>query len=357
MDNRCLHLLIVFHTVSTFCYFGVAQEAGCGQARCVDLSKPDTCGRRCNDPCTSLTECAISVIDNECDGLFESCVNAPTHIVALSLVGAGVDSIDPCPCNPTDFLECFSSAATAEVEHTGKTLVKDIRVGDKVLTGSNNYKPVYTIDHKNPHKQTSFVQIYSKGNDSPLEITNSHMVFVHGKKHPIRASAVKVGASLRTVNGSSIVTDISYITREGLWNPITSDGTIVVDGIITSTYNVPFTNINDGAHVEVAGFSLMSHHDFLHLLSSPYRAICLGMSLSFCETKQEYNMYSSLGVSILKFHHQQEKLIQDMMLFIFLVVFKLLNFVVNPVFLIGAIPGVYFILASKKKISKADFQP
>merc|ERR1712076_216758 len=91
----------------------------------------------------------------------------------------------------------------------------------------------------NPVKETNFVQIYSTGNDdSPLEITKSHMMFIHGKKNPMPASSVKVGDLMQMANGSSsTVTKISSVTREGIWNPITTDGTIVVDGIVTSTYN------------------------------------------------------------------------------------------------------------------------
>merc|ERR1712137_1078260 len=180
------------------------------------------------------------------------------------------------------------------------------------------------------------------------------MVFIDGKKNPIPAFAVKVGDSMQTGDGaSSTVTKISSITREGLWNPITTDGTIVVDGIVTSTYSSVFENddSNDKANsfeVVVGGFNLLSHHEFLHLLIAPYRAMCLGLSLSFCESKHEFNTYSSIGNFILKIYHAQDKAVQDIMVIGFVTLFKLFHLIMHPVAIIVGILGIYYSIFNGK---------
>jgi len=350
-------ICLIVSSICIFIDFGVEAQAQCLEPRCVDTLNADgrsKCGVACSDPCTDVASCADAVVNGDsCEGFDSVCTTAAYHLLLLQIDDPGVLE-QPCECDVQDLL-CFSSEATADVENKGKTLVKDIEVGDKVLTGGKEYKPVYTIDHKDSNKWVDFVQIHSTGNvESPLELTASHMVFMHGKENPIPASAVKVGDALHTVGSPSIVTKISHIERKGLWNPITADGTIVVDGIVTSTYNIPF-RANDEAIIEVDGVKLMSHHDFLHLLMTPYRAMCLGLSLSFCETKHERNGYSKLGTQILQYFYKQSESTQDSMIFVALQIaflLKLVSFALSPLVITGAVLGAgtyYYVFVSEKK--------
>jgi hypothetical protein len=364
-----------------------AVEGQCLQSRCVAYTieeqtatlSTECSGDSCSDAftCPGLDACITEQSLDAC----EECINAVEDFGAnatdscgdgriclsfssqavLSVIQSAAGSvditasdIDPC-CQLPDIGDCFSSMATADVENKGKALVKDIEIGDKVLTKDGEYKPVYTMDHKNSKKLTKFVQIYSTANaESPLEMTNNHMVFIHGRESPIPASAVKVGDALQTVNvdSPSMVTKISSIERKGIWNPITADSTIVVDGIVASTHSVPF-RANDEADVEVAGMKVMSHHDFIHLLSTPHRAMCLGWSFSFCETNNnEFNAFSHLGNQILKVFYNQSEVVQDFMIFVALqiaYVFKLLSLVLNPIFVLGLALGTgTYIVCTKK---------
>jgi hypothetical protein len=350
-------------------------DQSCG-ASCVD---PYTCenyeacfANRDADTCGSCIDAVIEYLNStdatdEC-GQYSGCLswNEIRNVKIMFAIYAQKfpNFEDPCCVEEDDDEDddgegdlCFSSVATTDVENKGKTLVKDIKVGDRVLTRGNQYKPVYTVDHMDPNKWATFLQIYSTANaESPLELTESHMVFVHGKASPIPASAIKVGDALQTANSDSpsIVTKISSVERKGIWNPITADGTIWVDGIVASNYNVLF-RANDDGDVEVAGAKVMSHHDFLHLLMTPYRAVCLGLSLSFCETKHEFNGYSQLGNHILQFFHQQSGAAQDTIIFVFVLiafVFQLLSLAMNPLVAIGLFlgSGSYYFFAKKNKL-------
>ena len=58
--------------------------------------------------------------------------------------------------------------------------------------------------------------------------------------HPVPASTIVVGDILWTVYGEKKVVEINQISSYGLYNPLTTNGTIVVNnGIITSTYTSP----------------------------------------------------------------------------------------------------------------------
>ena len=68
-------------------------------------------------------------------------------------------------------------------------------------------------------------------------------MFLDGKQYPIPASEVKVGDELKHL-GSTMkmmklkVTKIDYVHRRGFFSPITEDGTLVVDGIVASSFSV-----------------------------------------------------------------------------------------------------------------------
>merc|ERR1712157_230972 len=114
-----------------------------------------------------------------------------------------------------------------------------------------------------------FVQIHTnKG--APLEMTGEHLVFVDGKTNPVRADSIKVGDLLKAENKNAVVEKIELVTRNGIYNPLTSSGTIQVNGIATSNY-ISFQKQNN-EHIEFqGGIEIMSHHDAAHVAMTTYR--------------------------------------------------------------------------------------
>jgi hypothetical protein len=89
------------------------------------------------------------------------------------------------------------------------------------------------FSHRDADVVSTFVQISTKA--AELTMTPSHYLYVNGKLAV--AGSVKVGDVLVGADGSdAVVTAISTIRTEGLFNPHTMDGDIVVNGIKTSTY-------------------------------------------------------------------------------------------------------------------------
>jgi Hint module len=219
---------------------------------------------------------------------------------------------------------CFSAVSTAQVEGKGRVAMMDLKIGDKVLTGNQKYETVYGFGHFHATKVARFLQIYTENNRVPLEMTEEHMVFVAGKKNPVRAGSIQVGDVLQSGFGSSQVKKTSSIKREGLYAPLTPDGTIIVDGIKASSYIA----LQDRAveYLELQhGFHPMSQHDAVHLFLAPFRLICRATSADFCHEYNDNGMphYVANGLKLAQWIDALDMnvLLQVSLLSIFLVVF------------------------------------
>ncbi|CAB9509004.1 Protein hedgehog [Seminavis robusta] len=271
---------------------------------------------------------------------------------------------------------CFAPEARTPVEHRGLVAMKDLQVGDKVLTASGQYQPVYSMFHYDKTKPTTYIQIhttFSQNNSTgvrPLELTPSHMLHVVGHDNPIPASQVRLGDYLFVMdseNGScssqdlsaackhwqkTEVVEIKEVIRNGLYNPLTQDGTIVVDGIVTSAYtsflgteyiqlfrrvstaSVASTTTTPAAMTDDDGWKAMSHQSFVHMMLSPYRTVCLYVSPNLCKPsgdgQSESKWYGRLGHAILFLWLRQNVLFQAVIFFALVAIFGLINLVLNP---------------------------
>lgn len=282
-------------------------------------------------------------------------------------------------------ITCFAPDAMTPVEHKGMVAMKDLKVGDRVLTASGDYQPVYSMFHSNPKKPTLYRQIHTSHsrNDTsarPLELTPSHMMQVVGYDNPIAAWQVEVGdylyvmeprtkgsggnqsMSLATGHAhwkTSQVIEIQEIVRNGLYNPLTEDGTIVVDDIVTSAYvsflgteHIQLFREHSGASVVTSaqvhslddGWKVMSHQTFVHLLLSPYRAMCLYAPFPLCqgnepvqqanagrdEEREDSDLYGRIGQHVLLFWLKQNVFVQSIFFVVLVTVFGLLNMILSP---------------------------
>ena len=175
---------------------------------------------------------------------------------------------------------CFSPVSTVQVEGQGLVAMKDLQVGDSVLTGSGSYSKVYTFGHIEEEIETEFLQIRT-ANKQVLEITGEHLVFLSDKGNPIRADRVKVGDMLHGSDTPSKVVKIRSISRKGLYAPLTLEGSVVVDGIVASSY-VSFQK-DSTEFVKVNGVNTgVSHHIYAHWGLAPYRLFCEGIAKGAC---------------------------------------------------------------------------
>ena len=114
-------------------------------------------------------------------------------------------------------------------------LMRDLAVGDKVLTGSGTYEPVYSFGHKHDFIMATYLKIQTDQH-SPLEISPEHMVFIR-KDHSVPAGILKKGDTLLLPNGElTTIRSIDTIDRRGMYAPFTLSGRVVVNGIVASSY-------------------------------------------------------------------------------------------------------------------------
>ena len=236
----------------------------------------------------------------------------------------------PNPSPSPSFPSCFSEVATVPVLHEGPTKMNDLRIGDYVSTGSGDYQPIYAFAHRDTDAFLEFLRIHTKSDSiAALEITKDHLVFVAGQRSPVRAESIRPGDKLLTAEGTdrqeAVVTKIDTIKRRGLYAPLTADGTLVVDGIVTSCYVSLVSNAQKIQDTTQTELPLISQHDLAHIMLSPIRMVCLGVSSSVCQSHNQKNglaNFVELGIALVDFYVEfQHSWLQVLLSAFFLVVF------------------------------------
>lgn len=108
-----------------------------------------------------------------------------------------------------------------------------LRVGMSVKSASNSYSPVFMLSHSESAGKYPFISLNN------LTVSAGHYVYTV-EKGLIPARKVRIGYHLLTDSKSNNniekVSTISHAREKGLFNPHTLDGTLVVNGYLTSTY-------------------------------------------------------------------------------------------------------------------------
>jgi Hint module len=247
----------------------------------------------------------------------EWCCGAPNYKTS-----SDISLCVPSTCSQT--LSCFSGDTLVHRLGGATIPMKELRIGDQVLTGTMQddlkYQPIYAFAHRDTTRPTKFLQIFTKIMDEqeglPLELTEDHLVYLNGAAKPIPAINVQVGDVLQGVSvrnsqwqSEHVVTKIHIISRNGLYAPLTRDGTVVVaNGIVASNYvsfqykdrSTPDNMTRDAGYVEISSFGtigLLHQGDVAHMWLSPFRLFCSWDSVRFeiCDRHNEEGMLAYVG--------------------------------------------------------------
>jgi Hint module len=134
---------------------------------------------------------------------------------------------------------CFSGSNTVDVRERGITFMKDLKIGDWVKTYHDRYEPIYSFGHWKPDARAVVLEFQTT--QSTLRLTRDHIMF---KKHhqPLPASDIRVGDILMDGFGdtstttSQVVAIRQHVQDLGLFAPFTPSGTLLVNGILVSSY-------------------------------------------------------------------------------------------------------------------------
>lgn len=243
----------------------------------------------------------------------------------------------------------------------------ELRVGDLVLTARSRggtYQPIYAFAHHDNNTLATFLQIYTQGNPTqPLEISHQHLLFGVGKSHPVRADTIVPGDVLQIymdVNhllsnnhtSGALVTKVSNIDRHGLYAPLTTDGTLIVDEIATSCYASIQNDANEFLQLQGGISTMISQHLMIHLWLTPIRIFCLfRMSFStdsgsICES---YNRTTGMA-HFVEFGFAISTFVDGQSLAMQLVILVLCLLLLSPLYaleyLVGAKMAAYILVSS-----------
>lgn len=147
--------------------------------------------------------------------------------------------------------------------------LSNLKVGDKIQTlgthGENIFSKVIAFLHKEIDAKAQFYNLETKSGNS-IRLSAHHLIFRKktntSLSYAVFASEINIGDFL-ILNGSSpiydTVTRITQMKMTGVYAPLTSQGTLFVDGILVSCY----------AH--------WPSHKAAHLVMAPIRAADLLM--------------------------------------------------------------------------------
>lgn len=162
----------------------------------------------------------------------------------------------------------------------------ELQVGDLVLVSHNHnpnnyrYEPVYVFGHYDKEATATFRQLYTSTSILPLEMTGNHLLAVTNKNNqqpsyiPVKDLVIGDLVTDASSGGLVPIDAITTVERKGLYMPLTASGTIVVNGIVASTYvSVPVLH----ALVNAPDVFFLTEQRLSHWWMSPYRMLCNGL--------------------------------------------------------------------------------
>lgn len=160
---------------------------------------------------------------------------------------------------------CFPAHATVELRDGSIVRMEELSVGDQVRVSSDEFSEVFMFTHKLSDAKHSFVTLRT-ASGATISATNGHYIYANGQL--AAAGTVRQGDVLTLANGQlDIVDSVRSESARGLFNPQTAHGSIVVNGVLASTYTTA---------VEPS---------FAHAILSPLRALNrFGLSFAALES-------------------------------------------------------------------------
>ncbi|MCO5595872.1 hypothetical protein L7F22_049923 [Adiantum nelumboides] len=186
---------------------------------------------------------------------------APFCIIGVVGVSAELGAAGGC------IASCFPGDATVQTRHGPLKHMSELNVGDEIAVwGKGNhltYQPVYAFGHKDATAIAMFLEITVEpmvatsasvvaAPTSTLRLTPMHFLptatannvsINHIDALYKRAQDIKIGDIVWAAKeqqeplGPCLVKEISVSRSQGLYNPLTMSGTIVVDGVVASVHS------------------------------------------------------------------------------------------------------------------------
>ena len=209
---------------------------------------------------------------------------------------------------------CFSGDSLIEVQRSTENgitietmLLKYVQLGDKVRSSAEEvFSTVYAFGtHIDEAKGATFNMLQLETlSGSTLTLTENHLVLVkktsglfrHQFFESIHAQDVEIGDEMILTDaakpsaqhgGDGRIVKVSEVFRNDAYHPLTYDGHIVVNGIVSSVH------ATDGVAPVIEGFggrTMIGIHSFQQLLYSPLRVLCQYSFDDFCSAEINHDL-------------------------------------------------------------------
>jgi desert hedgehog protein len=147
---------------------------------------------------------------------------------------------------------CFPATATVWLEDGSQKAMRDVRLGDRIMVaradGSLGYEEVYLNTHKDSLSAAPYVELALASGQS-LTLSPRHFIPVAAGPAAAWADHVAKGANeiavgdfvwSRADDGRMVPDEVAAVRTTvavGAYNPLTMNGTIVVDGVVASAHS------------------------------------------------------------------------------------------------------------------------
>lgn len=163
---------------------------------------------------------------------------------------------------------CFSSDSTVKLQNGVDLQVRNLKVGDfvQVMTqqGKTGFSEVVMFaDYKPEIPNALHVLIETKKPAKKITLTPSHLIFTSNstgtRLHSKHAGSVLPGDFLLVSSGDGLVPSqvkrVSLVKRTGMVAPVTMEGNVIVDGVLSSCY------------------AMITDHEIAHMVFGPLRLL------------------------------------------------------------------------------------
>jgi len=128
---------------------------------------------------------------------------------------------------------CFPGQGTVQLENNTTKRMDQLQAGDRVHVGRGEFSEVFMFSTQLTEAKAKFVKISTSRED--LLLTKEHYLYINGDL--LKAELAREGDMVTLADGSQArITQIGAEWADGLYNPNTLHGDIVVDGVLTSVY-------------------------------------------------------------------------------------------------------------------------
>jgi hypothetical protein len=217
----------------------------------------------------------------------------PFNVFSAVISGIAVEELE-CKIDSPSSTICFPGESTVTVSRNGhverNVEMRALRIGDLVDVGGHQFEPIYSFGHFRPDASADYLIIKASSGAS-ITISEHHLIYSNTMETFVKARSLQVGDELIDGAGKTIeVRSIKMIKSTGAFAPFTPSGKLVVNGILASTYAVPFNT--DESMKFFGGVVQVSYQWMAHSFEFPHRLACHYTTL-FCPVET----YTVDGVS------------------------------------------------------------